>query len=87
MERPPCSCALYRKHIAIVAVSIITTKASFQLCCWAWLMLITNSYGLRTGFGHMSDSQILNESDLKECILDGYIGFPAADNDVGKICY
>lgn len=31
------------------------------------------------GFGHMSDSQLFNESQLKECILDGSIGFPPAD--------
>lgn len=66
--------------LATAVVCISTRKVFFSLvlmglvdadCKFLWID--------GGGYGNMSDAQIFNESDLKECLEDNSIAFPAAD--------
>ena len=68
-RKPPNSGSLYHNYkgfFSIVLMALVDADYKFL-----WVDV--------GGYGHMSDAQIFNESELKECLIDGTIGFPVPD--------
>ena len=73
----------------IQALRTLTTRGSTPSCCLPWLMLKFLWADL-SGKGAASDAQVYNDSELKQCIDDGTIGFPDPEplpNDTEDVPY
>ena len=69
IRKPNDSGSLYRNYKGFSSVDLMGLVNADYKFIW-----IDN-----VGFGHMSDFQIFNDSELKECILNGTIGWPQPD--------
>ena len=70
MRKPPHSGSLYRNYKGFFSIILLALVDADYKFIWA-------DCG---GLGHMSDAQIFNASELKECIEDGSINLPPPDS-------
>ena len=69
IKKPPASGSLYHNYKGFFSIVLLALVDAYYKFLWI-------DCG---GMGHMSDAQIFNASELRECIEDGSIGFPDAD--------
>ena len=66
LRKPPKSGSLYynyKQYFSIVLLALVDADYKFI-------------WGDVGGIGHQSDAQLFNDSELKECLDDGYLNFP-----------